>query len=136
MHDGRAALIVLALGNPHLLESAQGGQDGASNPHAVLTLRRGHHLDLHGGRREGSQLLGHALTNALEHGGATGQHHVGVKVLSDVHIALHDGLEGGVVDTAGLLSDEAGLEKNLSCITTVDGINPALPIIRNILLFS
>ena len=112
MHDGGAALIVLALGDPHLLEGAQGGQDGASDPHAVLTLRGCHHLDLHSGGRKCGQLLRHSLTNALEHGGATGQHNVGVEVLADVHIALHDGLEGGVVDAAGLLAHEAGLEKD------------------------
>ena len=113
VHDGRAALVILALGDPHLLEGAQGGQDGASDPHAVLTLRRCHHLDLHGGGGQRSQLLGHTLADALEHGGATGQHHVGVEVLSDVHIALHDGLEGGVVDAASLLAHKAGLEKDL-----------------------
>ena len=113
MHDGGAALIVLALGDPHLLEGAQGGQDGASDPHAVLTLRGCHHLDLHGGGRKRGQLLRHALTDALEHSGAAGENHVGVEVLSDVHITLHDGLEGGVVDAAGLLAHEAGLEKDL-----------------------
>ena len=113
VHDGGAALIVLALGDPHLLEGAQGGQDGASDPHAVLTLWGCHHLDLHRGGRKRGQLLRHALADALEHGGATREHHVRVEVLSDVHIALHDGLEGGVVDAAGLLAHEAGLEKDL-----------------------
>ena len=113
VHDGGAALIILTLGDPHLLEGAQGGQDGASDPHAVLTLRGCHDLDLHGGGRKRGQLLRHSLANALEHGCATGQHHVRVEVLTDVHIALHDGLEGGVVDAAGLLAHEAGLEKDL-----------------------
>ena len=113
VHDGRAALIVLALGDPHLLEGAQGGQDGASDPHAVLTLRGNHHLNSDGGRRQCSQLLGHALADALEHGGATRQHHVGVEILADVYVAPHDGLEGGVVDTAGLLAQQARLEEDL-----------------------
>ena len=113
MHDGWAALIVLTLGDPHLLEGAQGGQDGASDPHAVLSLRGCHHLDLHRGGRKRGQLLRHSLADALEHSGAAGEHHVRVEVLTDVHITLHDGLEGGVVDAAGLLAHEAGLEKDL-----------------------
>mmetsp|Transcript_51721 Transcript_51721/g.112907 ORF Transcript_51721/g.112907 Transcript_51721/m.112907 type:complete len:390 (-) Transcript_51721:68-1237(-) len=111
--NGRARLIVLALGDPHLLEGAQGREDGAADPHGVLALRRGHHLDLHRGRRKGRELLRHALADAREHRGAAGEHHVGVEVLADVDIALHDGLEGRVVDAAGLLPDEARLEEHL-----------------------
>ena len=77
-----------AFGDPHLLESAQRRQDRATNPHTVLSLRRGHHLDLHGGWCQSSELLGHALTNALEHGSATRQDHVGIKVFADVNITL------------------------------------------------
>ena len=35
------------------------------------------------------------------------------KVLADVNVALHDGLEHGVVDTRSLLADERGLEEHL-----------------------
>lgn len=38
VHDGWAALVVLGLGDPHLLEGAQAGQDGATNPDGVLAL--------------------------------------------------------------------------------------------------
>ncbi len=31
--DGRARLIVLLLGDPHLLEGGERGQDGATDPH-------------------------------------------------------------------------------------------------------
>ena len=47
----------------------------------ALRAPRGHNLDIHGGRREGGQLLGHALADALEHGGAAGEDDVGVQVL-------------------------------------------------------
>lgn len=33
--DGGARLVVLLLGDPHLLEGGQGGQDGATNPDGV-----------------------------------------------------------------------------------------------------
>merc|ERR1719381_481488 len=38
---------------------------------------------------------------------------VGVQVLPDVNIALHNGVVGGLVDAAGLHSQEAGLEEGL-----------------------
>merc|ERR1711972_1229530 len=85
--DGRAGLVVLALGDPHLLEGAERRQDRAPNPHGVLALGRGYHLDLHCGGCEGRELLRHALSDAGEHRGAPGQHDVPVEVLADVHVA-------------------------------------------------
>ena len=35
--NGRAGLVILPLGDPHLLERTQGGQNGATDPHAVLS---------------------------------------------------------------------------------------------------
>ena len=52
------------------------------------------------------------LANACKHGGAARQDHVAVQVLADNDIALHDGLEGGVMDAAGLLAYEAWLEQH------------------------
>lgn len=51
VHDGRSSLVVLALGDPHLLERGQRGEDGTTDPHGVLTLVRSDNLNLHGGRR-------------------------------------------------------------------------------------
>ena len=66
------------------------------------------------------------LANAGVHGGAAGENDVGVKILADVHVALHDGLEGAVVDAGGLLADEGGLEEDLraaeSLVTDDDNI--------------
>lgn len=42
--DGWSRLIVLLLANPHLLEGGQGGQDRASDPDRVFTLRWGNDL--------------------------------------------------------------------------------------------
>merc|ERR1711881_308956 len=111
--DGGAALIVLLLGDPHLLEGGEGSQDGSSDPDGVLPLRGIDDLDLDGGRSQGSDLLLHAVSNTGVHGGASGHDGVGVQVLPDVNIALHDGVEGGLVDAAGLHSQEAGLEESL-----------------------
>merc|ERR1711953_1245521 len=84
--DGRAGLVVLLLGNPHLLEGGQGGQDGASDPDRVLSLWWGNCLDLHGGWGEGGDLLLHPVGDAGVHGGPSGQVNVGVEVLPDVHV--------------------------------------------------
>ena len=37
--NGRSCLIILLLADPHLLEGGQGGQDGASDPDRVFSLR-------------------------------------------------------------------------------------------------
>merc|ERR1719175_536512 len=111
--NGWAALVVLLLGDPHLLEGGQGGEDGATNPYGVLPLGRSNDLDLDGAGSKGSDLLLHPVGNTRVHGGATRHHSVGVQVLTDVNIALHDGVEGGLVDATGLHTQERGLEEGL-----------------------
>merc|ERR1712223_782144 len=98
--DGGAALVVLLLGDPHLLEGGEGSQDGASGPDGVLPLWGSDDLDLDGGRSQGGDLLLHSVGDSGVHGGATGHDGVGVQVLPDVNIALHDGVVGGLVDSA------------------------------------
>jgi len=46
--NARAGLVVLLLGDPHLLEGGEGGQDGATDPDGVLSLWRCNDLDLNG----------------------------------------------------------------------------------------
>merc|ERR1712045_133816 len=111
--DGGAALVVLLLGDPHLLEGGQGGQDGSSDPDGVLPLGGSDDLDLDGGGSQGGDLLLHSVGNTGVHGGATGHDGVGVQVLPDVNIALHDGVVDSLVDTAGLHSKEGRLEEGL-----------------------
>lgn len=72
MHDAGPALVVLLLGDPHLLEGGEGGEDGAADPHGVLALWRCDDLDLHAGWGEGGDLLLHAVADAWVHGGAAG----------------------------------------------------------------
>merc|ERR1739842_227883 len=70
-------------------------------------------LDLDGGGSQGCDLLLHAVSNTWVHGGASGHDSVCVQVLPDVNIALHDGVEGGLMDATGLHSQEARLEESL-----------------------
>merc|ERR1712140_16218 len=111
--NGWAALVVLLLGDPHLLEGGEGSQDGASDPDGVLPLGGSDDLDLDGGGSQGSDLLLHTVSNTGVHGGASGHDSVSIQVLPDVNVALHDGVVGGLVDAAGLHSQEAGLEESL-----------------------
>jgi len=111
--DGRPRLVVLLFADPHLLEGGQGGEDGPADPDGVLALRRRDDLDLHCGWREGGDLLLHAVGDAREHGGAAGQDGVGVEVLTDVDVALHDAVVRRLVKAAGLHAEERGLEHRL-----------------------
>merc|ERR1719495_1508299 len=104
MNNGGAALVILLLGDPHLLEGGQRGQDGATDPDGVLPLGGSDDLDLDGGGSKGGNLLLHPVSNTGVHGGATGHDGVGVQVLPDVHVAPHDGVVGGLVDATSLHS--------------------------------
>ena len=81
MDDRRTGLIVLLLGDPHLLEGGQRSQDGATDPDGVLSLGRSDDLDLHGGRSHGGDLLLHAIGDAGVHGRTAGKDRVGVQIL-------------------------------------------------------
>ena len=48
VNDRWTALIVLLLGDPHLLEGGEGCENGTTDPDGVLSLGRGNDLDLHG----------------------------------------------------------------------------------------
>merc|ERR1712206_7185 len=111
--NGWAALVVFLLGDPHLLEGGKRSQDGSSDPYGVFSLRWSNDLDLNGGWGQGSDFLLHSVSNTGVHGGASGHDGVGVQVLTDVNIALHDGVVGGLMDTAGFHSQERGLEEGL-----------------------
>merc|ERR1712088_1040960 len=109
--NGWAALVVFLLGDPHLLEGGEGRQDGSSDPDGVFPLRGSNDLDLNGGWSKGGDFLLHTVSNTRVHGGASRHDGVGVQVLPDVNIALHDGVVGGLVDTAGFHSEEGRLEE-------------------------
>merc|ERR1712137_1429146 len=109
--NGWAALVVLLLGDPHLLEGGEGSQDGSSDPDRVFPFWGSNNLDLDGGGSQGSDLLLHTISNTRVHGGASGHDGVGVQVLPDVNITLHDGVVGGLMDTAGFHSEEGRLEE-------------------------
>merc|ERR1711977_699769 len=109
--NGWAAFVVFLLGDPHLLEGGEGSQDGSSDPYGVFSFWWSNDLDLDGGWSQGSDFLLHSVGNTWVHGGASGHDGVSVQVLTDVNIALHDGVIGGLMDTAGFHSQEGWLEE-------------------------
>ena len=46
VHDRGARLVIFLLGDPHLLEGGEGGQDGSSDPYGVFSLRWSNDFDL------------------------------------------------------------------------------------------
>uniref|UniRef100_A0AAG5DIC6 Uncharacterized protein n=1 Tax=Anopheles atroparvus TaxID=41427 RepID=A0AAG5DIC6_ANOAO len=117
--DSGAGFVVLLLGDPHGLEGRQRGQDGSTDPDGVLALWGSDDLDLDGGRGQGSDFLLHTIGNTRVHGGTTGQDGVGVQVLADVNIALHDRVVDGLVDTRRFHSQERRLEQSLRAAETL-----------------
>merc|ERR1712053_8254 len=117
--NGWAALIVLLLGDPHLLEGGEGSKNGSSNPDRVLPLWWSNDLDLDGGWGKGCDLLLHTVSNTRVHGGASRHDSVGIQVLTDVNIALHDGVVGSLVDSTGFHSKEGRLEESLRAAETL-----------------
>merc|ERR1740121_482559 len=87
--------------------------NGPANPDRVLAFRWRDDLDLHRRWGEGSDLFRHALFHARVHGGTTREHNVGVEVLADVNVALHDALVGQLVDTLVFETDFRRLEQGL-----------------------
>jgi len=113
MDNRWARLVVLGLTDPHLLEGGERCENGTTDPDGVLSLRRGDNLDLHCAGCQGGNFLLHAIGNTGVHGRTARQDSVGVQVLTDINVALHDRVVGGFMDTARFHTDEAGLEEGL-----------------------
>uniref|UniRef100_A0A8W7PQJ3 Uncharacterized protein n=1 Tax=Anopheles coluzzii TaxID=1518534 RepID=A0A8W7PQJ3_ANOCL len=90
-----------------------------TDPDGVFTLWRGNDLDLDGGRGQGGDFLLHTISNTRVHGGTAGHDSVGVQVLTDVDVALHDGVVDGLVDTARFHTQEGRLEQSLRAAETL-----------------
>merc|ERR1712002_1370167 len=114
-----AGLVELLLGDPHLLEGGEGSQDGATDPDGVLPLGRSDDLDLHGGRSHAGDFLLHAVSNTGVHGGTAGKDGIGVEILTDIDVALHDGVEAALLDADDLHTQESGAEHGLGATETL-----------------
>ena len=113
--DGWAGLVILLLADPHLLEGGEGGQDGATDPYGVFPLWWSDDLDLHGRWSHGGELLLHPVGDSWEHSGSSGHDDVGVEILADIDVALHDAAVSCLVDAGKFFAEEGRLEKNFRC---------------------
>ena len=68
-----------------------------------------------------------------EHGGASRKDGVGVQVLTDVDIALHDGVVGGLMDTSGFHSQERRLEESFRATESLVSDGDDLKLFRVVL---
>merc|ERR1739848_846289 len=80
--------------------------DGSSDPYGVFPFWGCDNLNFHGRWSQGSDLLLHAVGDAGVHGGATRQDCVGVQVLPDIDVTLHDGVVCGLVNSARFHTQE------------------------------
>jgi len=96
--NGCTILLIVLLRDPHSGEGGEMGEDSTTDPDRVFSLTWGVDLDLHLSWGEVDHLLLESLWDTWVHSGTTGHDHVLVEVFSDINIALHDGLEGEVVD--------------------------------------
>merc|ERR1719397_968527 len=84
-------------------------------------------LDLHGWWGEGGDFFLHTISNTREHGSTSRKYGVGIQVLTDVDVALHDGVVGGLVDTSRFHTDEGRLEQGFgaseSFVTDCDNLS-------------
>merc|ERR1719419_195913 len=67
----------------------------------------------------GSDFLLHTVSNSRVHGGTSRHDSVGIEILTDVNITLHDGVVGGLVDATGFHSKEGRLEEGFRAAETL-----------------
>ena len=106
-------LIVILLSDPHFLEGAETGKNAATDPYGVFPLGRGYDFDVDGVGCALLDLAPEPVGEPLVHGGAPAEHDVAVELLPDVDVALHDAVEGEVVDALRLHAVELGAEQEL-----------------------
>lgn len=105
--------FVFLPGDPYILKLGETGENGASDPDAELPLWGVDDSDFDCAGRQGGDFLEKTVLHADEHHIASAEHYIAVEVLSDVQVALHDALEGLLVQPAVFLLQLGGLEEGL-----------------------
>lgn len=112
VHNGWARFIILLFGDPHLLEGRQRSQDRSSNPYWVFPFWWSNDLDFHCRWSQSSDFFLHSVGNTWVHGSTSRQYSVGVQVLTDIYVTLHDGVVSSFMDTTCFHSQEWRLEQS------------------------
>ncbi|KAJ8521400.1 hypothetical protein ON010_g17821 [Phytophthora cinnamomi] len=113
MQDGSAVLLILALGDPHVLERRERGQDGATDPRGVNARGRCRDTNFNILGRFLAHLGQQTVAKAREERRAAGQDNLREKRLAEVHVRLHNGLHQALVHTARLRADDLRAEQHL-----------------------
>lgn len=66
-----------------------------------------------GCKDEGVSMDNIPVSNTRVHGGTSRENNVSIEILSDINVALHDRVVGGLVDSGGFQSKEGRLEEGL-----------------------
>jgi len=111
MDNRWARLIIFLFWDPHLLECRQWSKDGSSDPYGVFPLWWSNDFDFHCGWGKGSNFLLHTVSNTWIHGGTSRQYSVGIQVLTNVDITLHDRIVCSFMNTTGFHTQEGWLEE-------------------------
>ena len=130
--DRWTRFIIFLFWDPHLLEGWKWGQDGTTNPDGIFSFWWSNDFDFHCWWCQGGDFLLHTVGNTWVHGGATREDSVGIQVLSDIDIALHDGVVSGFMNTSCFHTQEWWLEKGFwaseSFVTNGNDLNISINI--------
>lgn len=94
MDDLGTSIIVIFLGNPVTGEGGEGTESSGTTPYGVVSVWRSNDL---GHTSLGGLLLNLVIEssiNAFVKSGTTGKNNVGIKVSSDIDVAVIDRLDG------------------------------------------
>jgi hypothetical protein len=86
------ALVVFLLGDPHSLESRQGGEDRSTKPYGVHALCGCENLGFVVSGGELMHFLPHSFGHSFEKSGTTSKDNVSEHVTTDFNIAFHYGV--------------------------------------------
>lgn len=90
MNNSGSGFLILALGDPHSLESRKRAKDRSSDPDKEFSLGRGHYFDFHCGRSQSGDFFAQTLRDSGVHCGSTAHDDVAIEIFSDIDIALED----------------------------------------------
>lgn len=115
MDDLGTSIIVIFLGNPVTGEGGEGAESSGTRPNRVVSVWGSNNL---GHTSLGGLLLDFVVKsgiNAFVKGGTSGKDNIGVKVGSNIDIAVVDRLDGELVETESLITllGESRLEDKL-----------------------
>jgi len=104
-NNSRSMFILFSLSDPIVLKSSQTSQHTASNPHWLLSLRRGNHLRLHVLRHQRRNLPFQSFLETVKHGGSPAHYDILTKFPPDVHVAEENTILSLVVNARYFLPD-------------------------------